>query len=216
MTHDSIGLGEDGPTHQPVEHLASLRAIPNLYVFRPCDVIETIECWEVALQQKASPSLLALTRQDVKKLRYHDTEHCLSAFGAYILKTSGTATKISIFATGSEVALAVDVAALLEEKGIGTTVVSVPCLELFKEQGEEYMASLLQTDSLKVAIEAGVIQGWEGIIGPDGIFIGMNDFGKSAPAENLFTHFGLHAESIAAKILVTHTNASAKIYTLAK
>lgn len=195
MTHDSIGLGEDGPTHQPVEHLAALRAIPNLNVMRPCDVIETIECWQLALQSSHTPTLLALSRQNLKQL-CHTREENLSRLGAYILAEQKD-FKVSIFASGSEVAVAMEVAErLYREKGIASRVISVPCLDLFFAQPMEYQVQLLCNKSFKIAIEAGVEQGWHKIIGPHGMFFGVESFGESAPGAKLFEHFGLTATQI--------------------
>ncbi len=192
MTHDSIGLGEDGPTHQPVEHYAALRAIPNLYFFRPCDGIETAECWEIALQKQTSPSVLALSRQGMNTVRDASADN-KSAKGAYILKDSSGAPKVTIFATGSEVDLAL---AAAETIGSGARVVSVPCMDIFFEQDKAYIESLCGNDSKKIAIEAGIRQGWDAIIGRDGVFIGMKSFGDSAPAGTLYKHFGITAEAI--------------------
>ncbi|MBA8667507.1 transketolase [Holosporaceae bacterium 'Namur'] len=200
MTHDSIGLGEDGPTHQPVEHLAALRAIPNLLVFRPCDVIETLECWDIALNQQGTPSVLALSRQNLPQLRKEYFKENHSASGAYIIKKEENKLKVTIFASGSEVSLALVVAGKLEEKGNGTRVISVPCMDLFKMQDKEYQVSLTCNNSLKVAIEAGVEQGWERLIGAHGIFIGMESFGESGMAAELFKHFGFDPENILNKI----------------
>lgn len=192
LTHDSIGLGEDGPTHQPVEHLAALRTIPNLYVYRPCDGIETAECWELALKHEASPSVLALTRQNVAPVCDNRKEN-LCAKGAYILKDSKGAPKVTLFASGSEVELAMKAA---EQIGDGARVVSVPCMELFFEQDGKYIESLTCNDSVKIACEAGVRQSWDAIIGPHGSFVGMKGFGDSAPAEVLFKHFGITSDAI--------------------
>ncbi len=192
MTHDSIGLGEDGPTHQPVEHLSALRAIPNCYVYRPCDGLETAECWELALAHKTAPAVLALTRQGVPTVR-GDAKENMAAKGAYILKDSNGAPKVTIFATGSEVELALKAA---EQLGDSTRVVSVPCMEIFFEQSQEYRDSILKNDSKKIAVEAAVRWGWDSIIGQDGIFIGMKGFGDSAPADVLYKHFGIKAEAI--------------------
>jgi transketolase len=198
FTHDSIGLGEDGPTHQPVEHVMSLRMIPNLLVFRPADAIETAEAWAIALAKKDRPTVLALTRQNLPPLRF-DTE-MKSAKGAYRLVSAEAARKVVLLATGSEVALAKDVAATLEAQGIGADVVSVPCWELFDEQDAAYRADLLPADVLKVSIEAGVTLGWQKYVG-DGLTIGMDTFGASAPAEVLFDHFGFAVDKIVPKIL---------------
>lgn len=192
MTHDSIGLGEDGPTHQPVEHLSALRAIPNCYVYRPCDGVETAECWELALAHKTAPAVLALTRQGVPTVRT-DAKENKAAKGAYILKDSNGAPKVTIFASGSEVELALKAA---DQLGDSTRVVSVPCMEIFFEQPKEYRDSLLANDSVKIAVEAAVRWGWDSIIGSDGLFIGMKGFGDSAPADVLYKHFGITTEAI--------------------
>jgi transketolase len=193
MTHDSIGLGEDGPTHQPVEHLAALRAIPNCYVYRPCDGVETAECWELALKNDTAPAVMALSRQNVPTL-CDDRKENKSARGAYILKDCDGAPEITIFATGTEVMLAVEAAAKLADKKV--RVVSVPCMDLFWEQDGEYIQSLICNTSRKVAIEAAIRQGWDSLIGPHGIFIGMHSFGDSAPAEVLYKHFGITSDAI--------------------
>ncbi len=194
LTHDSIGLGEDGPTHQPVEHLAALRAIPNCYVYRPCDGIETAECWQLALDKQDAPALLALTRQGLPTL-CEDRKENLSAKGAYILKDSDGEPDVTIFASGSEVHLALEAAGQIDAK---VRVVSVPCFELFGEQSKEHYMSLVCNSSIKIAVEAGIRQGWDAIIGPHGTFIGMNSFGASAPAGDLYKHFGITAEAIIA------------------
>jgi len=196
MTHDSIGLGEDGPTHQPVEHLAALRAIPNLMVLRPADTVETAECWEIALSHADRPSLLALTRQSVPALR-NDCETNRSLRGAYILDPAEGPEQVRIFATGSEVSVARDARKLLAERGIAAAVVSVPCFALFDEADAAYRKEVLGGSVLKVAVEAAVRLGWDSYIGPDGIFIGMHGFGESAPASDLFKHFGITAEAVA-------------------
>jgi transketolase len=200
LTHDSIGLGEDGPTHQPVEHVMSLRMIPNLNVLRPADIIETAECWTLALQDQARPSVLALTRQNLPQLRTVEGGSNLSAKGAYRLKAAEAARKVVLLATGSEVELAVNVAKELEEKGIGADVVSMPSWELFEAQGAAYRAELLPADALKVSIEAGVTLGWQKYVG-DGLTIGLDRFGASAPAEVLFEHFGFSVEKIVPQIV---------------
>lgn len=193
MTHDSIGLGEDGPTHQPVEHLAALRVIPNLLTMRPCDGVETAECWEIALNRKDGPSLLALTRQGLPTVRGADEQN-MCAYGAYILADSNGAPKVTIYATGSEVEIALDAKKQLDADGLPTRVVSVPCMELFHAQDWSYQEPLLCNDSIKVAIEAGVRQCWDRFIGPHGIFIGMKTYGESAPYQTLYKHFGITAE----------------------
>jgi transketolase len=196
MTHDSIGLGEDGPTHQPVEHLAALRAIPNLLTMRPADLIETAECWELAIAHSDRPSLLALSRQGVPALR-EDYEVNKSAKGAYILDKAEGEEDVRIFATGTEVYLARDARAQLKEKGINATVVSMPCYNLFAEQDDAYRAEVIGgRDLLKVGIEAAVRFGWDSIIGQDGIFVGMKGFGDSGPAPDLYKHFNITAEAV--------------------
>ena len=191
MTHDSIGLGEDGPTHQPVEHLASLRAIPGLHVYRPCDATETLECWALALESRHAPSVLALTRQGVPAVRKDFSADNLSAKGAYVLAEADGARQVTILATGSEVAIALAARATLQGDGIGAAVVSAPCLELFEAQDAAYREAVLGKDGIRVAIEAAAPMGWDRFIAPDGIFIGMRSFGASAPAEVLYEHFGI-------------------------
>jgi transketolase len=200
LTHDSIGLGEDGPTHQPVEQVMSLRLIPNLNVFRPADAIETAECWELALQTPKTPSVLALTRQNLPPVRAEGGEN-RCARGGYRLKAAEAARQVVLVATGSEVAVAVDCARDLEAQGIGADVVSMPCIELFQQQDAAYRADLLPAETLKVSVEAGVTLGWERFVGSDGLTIGLDRFGASAPAEVLFKHFGFSAEAIVPKIL---------------
>ena len=197
LTHDSIGLGEDGPTHQPVEHVMSMRLIPNLNVFRPADIIETAECWNIALQSEATPSVLALTRQNLPQLRSEG--EMLSAKGAYRLRAAGAARQVVLVATGSEVELACNVREALEAKGIGADVVSMPCMELFDAQDAAYQADILPADALLVSIEAGVTWGWQKYV-RDGLTIGIDSFGASAPAEVLFPHFGFSVEAIVPKI----------------
>lgn len=198
LTHDSIGLGEDGPTHQPIETVMSLRMIPNLQVFRPADVIETAECWNIALASPDKPSVLALTRQNLPQLR-HDGA-MLSAKGAYRLVTAGSARKVVLLATGSEVSLAVDVAKALEAQGVGADVVSMPSWELFEAQDAAYKADVIPAGVLKVSIEAGTTFGWQKHVG-DGLTFGIDTFGASAPAPELYDHFGLTAEKIVPQIL---------------
>lgn len=208
MTHDSIGVGEDGPTHQPIEHLASLRAIPNLYIFRPADAVETLECVSIALEKKESPALFALSRQNVSYMRkfYSDIDQSanLSKFGAYILCECSKELKVTIFATGSEVEIAVEAREKLQEKGIGTRVVSMPCWRLFDEQSDEYKAAILNNDSIKVAIEAGSEMGWHKYIGSNGIFIGMKSFGESAPYKTLYEHFNISADHVVKCVCVLY------------
>ena len=200
MTHDSIGLGEDGPTHQPVEHLAALRAIPNLLVFRPCDGVEAAEAWEVALQSKTRPSLMALSRQGLPTLRSRDGKTCpanLTACGGYVLSEAEGTRAVTLIATGSEVYLAIEAQAQLKAEGIVAAVVSMPCTELFEEQDAEYRAQVLGT-APRVAVEAGIRQSWDRYIGETGAFIGMSGFGASAPAEQLYKHFGITVENVVA------------------
>ena len=196
MTHDSIGLGEDGPTHQPVEQLAALRAIPNHHVFRPCDAVETAECWQLALETKKSPSTLALTRQNLPTVRTEHTDDNLSSRGAYVLSAADDAD-VTIFATGSEVEIALNAKNLLVAKGNSVRVVSVPCFELFFDQDEAYRTEILGKSKVKVAIEAGIRMGWDPFIGVDGIFIGMTGFGASGEIKSLYEHFGITAEAAA-------------------
>ncbi len=197
LTHDSIGLGEDGPTHQPVEHLAALRAIPNLYVFRPCDAVETLECWELALRAKDRPSALALTRQNLPQLRTGVDAENICARGAYEIAGPDGPAEVSIFATGSEVSLAVDAAKRLAEHGVASRVVSVPCFELFMAQPDDVRRAIVGNAKVKIGVEAGVRQGWDAIIGSDGAFIGMTGFGGSAPYKDLYRHFGITPEAVA-------------------
>ena len=201
MTHDSIGLGEDGPTHQPVEHLAALRAMPNLNVFRPADVVETAECWELALKETCTPSILALTRQNLPQLRLGAAGENKSARGAYELVAAKGDAQVSIFATGSEVEIAVAAQKALSEKGVNVRVVSVPSFEMFARQDDAYRASVIGNAKVKIAVEAAVRQGWDSLIGNDGIFIGMNSFGASAPYKELYVHFGITTEAVVEKAL---------------
>jgi transketolase len=198
MTHDSIGLGEDGPTHQPVEHLAALRAIPGLKVFRPCDVVETLECWQLALESNDAPSVLALTRQNLPQLRLGFDERNRCAAGAYeLIAADDDAAVVSLFASGSEVAIAVEAKKLLAARKISARVVSVPCFELLLALPEDRRAVIIGKARVNVAIEAGLRQGWDAIIGSAGAFVGMTGFGASAPAKALYQHFGLTAEKVA-------------------
>jgi transketolase len=197
MTHDSIGLGEDGPTHQPVEHMAALRAIPNVLVFRPCDAVETVECWQLALENKDRPSVLALTRQNLPQLSSNFLDTNRSAAGAYEIHAASGKAQVSIFATGSEVAIAVEGAKLLAAKGIAARVVSVPCFELFVAQPDAARRAVIGDAPVKIGVEAGVRQGWDAIIGNDGAFVGMNSFGASAPFKELYKKFGITAEAVA-------------------
>jgi transketolase len=198
MTHDSIGLGEDGPTHQPIEHLASLRAVPNLNVFRPADGVETIECWMLALESERTPSVLSLTRQSVSAVRTQHVDENLSAKGAYILAPAGGKRRVTLLATGSEVEIALAARAKLEADGTGAAVVSMPCWELFDKQSAAYRDEVLGKGTLRIAIEAGIGFGWERYIGPDGIFIGMHSFGASGPYPALYEHFKITADAVLA------------------
>jgi transketolase len=207
MTHDSIGLGEDGPTHQPVEHLASLRAMPNLNLFRPADAVEAAECWELALKSTTTPSVMALSRQKVPAVRTRPETDNLCARGAYELVAASGKTKAALFATGTEVSIAVKARELLEADGIPTRVVSVPCWELFAAQKPKYQHRVLgEASEARVAVEAGVSMGWERFVGTHGGFVGMDGFGASAPAEDLYRHFAITPEAVAdavrAKILL--------------
>ncbi len=196
MTHDSIGLGEDGPTHQPVEHVAALRVIPNLAVYRPCDAVETAECWQLALKDETRPSVLALTRQKLKPARIAYSEENLCARGAYEIASADKKAEVVIFASGSEVEIAIAAKAKLDAAGKPTRVVSVPSMENFECQDAAYKAKVLGTEKHRIAIEAGVRTGWDRFIGVDGTFIGMTGFGASAPAELLYAHFGITAEAV--------------------
>jgi transketolase len=198
MTHDSIGLGEDGPTHQPVEHLAALRAIPNLLVFRPCDIVETVECWQLAIETARSPSVLALTRQNLPQLRAGFDADNRCAAGAYELVPADDKAAVSLFASGSEVAIAAEARNLLAARGIAARVVSVPCVELFLAAPAARRQAVIGDAPVRVAVEAAVRQGWDAIIGTDGAFIGMTGFGASAPYKDLYAHFGITAAAVAA------------------
>ena len=196
-THDSIGLGEDGPTHQPVEHLASLRAMPNLNVFRPADAVETAECWKLALEAKTTPSVLALSRQKTAGVRDSAGE-TLCARGAYQLVGASLPAQVTIFSSGTELPIALAARDLLEADGVGARVVSVPCFELFETQPADYQAAVIGETEVRVDVEAGVRQGWDRFIVSDGAFIGMTGFGGSAPDKALYAHFGITAEAVAA------------------
>ncbi len=200
LTHDSIGLGEDGPTHQPVEHLAALRAIPNLQVFRPADTVEAMECWRLALEKADGPSALALSRQKTPAVRTEAASENLSAKGAYELRAASAKAKATVFATGTEVALALKAAEQLEAEGVPTRVVSVPSFELFNQQTKAYQTRVIGKGTARVAIEAGIRQGWDRFIGEDGGFVGMSSFGASAPAEVLYEKFGITAEAVVAEV----------------
>jgi transketolase len=196
MTHDSIGLGEDGPTHQPIEHLAALRAIPGLYVYRPADAVETAECWALALHRRDAPALLALTRQALPLLRSDAGAENRAARGAYVLAEADGPRRLTLLATGSEVSVAMAARDALARDHIGAAVVSMPCWELFEQAPQEYRDAVLGT-APRVAVEAAVQFGWERWLGPRGAFIGMQGYGASAPGEALFPHFGITAERVA-------------------
>jgi transketolase len=201
MTHDSIGVGEDGPTHQPIEQLAAVRAIPNLKVFRPADGVETAEAWELAITDTRRPSLLAFSRQDVPTLRDYHTAENLSAKGAYELAPAPNGNALVTFlATGTEVSLAMEARARLAEDGIGARVVSMPCWSLFEEQPIEYRQTVLGPGTVKVAIEAGAREGWDRyigseLLGPAGTFIGMSTFGASGPYKDVYNKFGITVDA---------------------
>jgi len=200
MTHDSIGLGEDGPTHQPVEHLAALRAIPGLDVYRPGDLVETLECWHLAMTRKR-PAVIALSRQGVPALRQIVDDN-YSAYGGYIYKPSTLDRQVTLIGTGTELHLAVAAREILEEQhGIGTAVVSLPCMEIFNEHPNHYRQEVLSPGTLRVGIEAGIQQGWDRYLHEDGIFIGMDSFGASAPANELYEHFGITVDNIVSRVL---------------
>jgi transketolase len=204
MTHDSIGLGEDGPTHQPVEHLAISRATPNTYVFRPADLVETAEAWELALTAKSTPSVLALSRQNLPTVRLTHSNANLTAKGAYVLAEAEGKRQVILIATGSEVEIALKARAALQAEGIGCRVVSMPCMELFAAQDETYRRKVLPPGPVRVAIEAGVRQGWDRwLFGERGReakagFVGMSSFGASAPIDRLYKEFGITAEAATA------------------
>jgi len=199
MTHDSIGVGEDGPTHQPIEHLASLRAMPNLRVFRPADGVETAECWQAALEHRNGPAIMALSRQKTPAVRTKAADRNLSALGAYELIASEGPAQLSLFASGTEVGIAVEAHKMLTAEGVAVRVVSTPCWELFDLQPLSYREAVIGGAPVRIAVEAAVRQGWEKFIGEDGGFVGMTSFGASAPAERLYREFGVTAEAVAAE-----------------
>ncbi len=197
MTHDSIGLGEDGPTHQPVEHLGALRIIPNLMVFRPADVVETAEAWECALNATHTPSVLALSRQGLEQVRHGDLRENKSARGAYVLAEADGTRAVTLLASGSEIAIAMEAQSALAAKGIAAAVVSVPCLELFWQQDAAYRDAVLGTTP-RIVIEAAMRQPWDRLLSDQDIFIGMDDFGASAPINDLYDHFGITCDAVVA------------------
>jgi len=200
FTHDSIGLGEDGPTHQPIEQLTSLRSIPNLNVFRPSDLIETFECWELALESKNTPSVIALTRQGINPIRVKNTTNNESSAGAYEILRTGNNISVTIIATGSETSLASDICHKLATENIYSKVISMPCQELFDQQSENYKNKILGETKLVVSIEASETHYWKKYTGVNGLNFGINDFGKSAPYKEIYNHFELNSESIAKRI----------------
>ena len=203
LTHDSIGLGEDGPTHQPVETLSMLRALPNFNVFRPCDIVETAECWQIAIENKNTPSGLMLSRQGVATQRKTHNKKNMSAYGAYVLlegKGGASKRKVTLMATGSEVEIAVAARKTLQKDGISTAVVSMPCWELFENQGKAYQARVLGKNTIKVGVEAALRFGWDKYLGSDGGFVGMHGFGASAPAPVLYEHFGITAANVVGEV----------------
>ena len=204
MTHDSIGLGEDGPTHQPVEHLASLRAIPNLNVYRPCDVVETAECWAASLETSSTPSVLSLSRQGLPCLRTEHTDENLSSKGGYVLAEAETKRDVTLIATGSEVAIAMEARDQLKAEGVSAAVISMPCLDKFEEQSQDYRDQVTQPDTPVVVVEAAIEQSWGKYLGRNGKFVGMSTFGASAPANELYEHFGITTQNVvkAAKQIV--------------
>ena len=204
LTHDSIGLGEDGPTHQPVEHLAALRAIPNMRVFRPADAVETAECWQLALERRDGPTALALTRQNLQPVRTTGSGDNLCAAGAYELSPAEGRPQASLFASGSEVEIALRAQRLLAERNFPVRVVSVPSLELFLGRPAPEREAVIGDAPVRVAIEAAVRWGWDALIGPEGIFVGMQGFGASAPAPDLYRHFGITAEAVVERLVRTH------------
>ena len=196
FSHDSIGLGEDGPTHQPIEHLVHLRAIPNLNVFRPADTIETLECWEIALKSSTNPSVIALSRQKLPFVTETFSKKNMSRLGAYEIIETKTIPEITLIASGSEVQIAIDAQKKLENININSKVVSMPCQELFDKQSKEYREKIIDKESIKISIEAGSIFGWEKYVGPNGISLGMKSFGKSAPYKKIYEHFNLTSDNI--------------------
>ena len=200
MSHDSIGLGEDGPTHQPIEHLASLRAMPNVNVFRPCDAVETAECWLAALEDKETPSILVLTRQGLKQARLEHTDENLSSKGGYVISEANGNADVTIFATGSEVEIAIEAQTDLEAESIPTRVVSMPSTEKFDAQTSDYQNSVLGSSKVYASIEAGATYGWDKYVGRNGVKIGIDEFGASAPAKDLYKHFGVTKDNLIASI----------------
>ena len=200
FTHDSIGLGEDGPTHQPIEQLTGLRSIPNLNVFRPSDLIETFECWQLALENKDSPSVIALTRQGLNPVRVKKSNKNESSFGAYEVLRTGENIKLTIISSGSETSLACDIGHKLATEGIYSKIVSMPCQEIFDKQSEDYKNKILNETEQVISIEASETNYWKRYTGINGLNFGIDDFGKSAPYKKIYNHFKLNSESIIRKI----------------
>jgi transketolase len=200
FTHDSIGLGEDGPTHQPIEQLTSLRSIPNLNVFRPADLIETFECWQLAIENKNSPSVIALTRQGIKPVRIKNSVKNESSAGAYEVLRTGDNIKITILSSGSETSLACDISHKLATENVYSKVISMPCQELFEKQNDNYKDQILNEADLIVSIEASETKYWKKYTGKNGLSFGIDDFGKSAPYKEIYNHFNLNSEHIIKKI----------------
>jgi transketolase len=196
LSHDSIGLGEDGPTHQPVEQLIALRAIPNLCVFRPADTIETLECWEIALKNSNNPSVIVLSRQKLPFVTETLNKENMSAMGAYEIKKTNSNPEVTIIASGSEVHIAIEASNKLLKENISTKIVSMPCQELFDKQSEDYKNKIIEKNSIKISIEASSVYGWEKYVGSDGASLGMKSFGKSAPYKDLYKHFNLTSDNI--------------------
>ena len=196
FSHDSIGLGEDGPTHQPIEHLESLRAIPNLNVFRPADINETIECWEIALKSRNNPSAIALSRQKLPYISEHKSGENKCSKGAYILKKTSDNTDVSLIASGSEVEIALEAQEKLRDSNIDSRVISVPCYNLFDKQNQNYKNEVLGKDTFKISIEASSESGWKSVVGKDGITLGLSTFGKSAPYKDIYKLFNLTSDEI--------------------
>ncbi len=195
LSHDSIGLGEDGPTHQPIEHFAHLRAIPNLNVYRPADTIETLECWEMALKSSTTPSVIALSRQKIPFITETLTDKNMCSFGGYELKKTSPNPEITLIASGSEVQIALETLNKLKKININSKVVSMPCQELFDKQSNEYKEKLIEKSSKKISIEAGGVFGWEKYVGSKGVSLGIKSFGKSAPAKKLYENFNLTSDN---------------------
>ena len=200
FTHDSIGLGEDGPTHQPIEQLTSLRSIPNLNVFRPADLIETFESWQLAIESKKTPSVIALTRQGVKPVRNKNSSKNETSFGAYEVLRTGEEIKLTIISSGSETSLACEISHKLATEGIYSKVVSMPCQELFDQQSKDYKNKILTETNMIVSIEASETNYWKKYTGSNGLNFGIDDFGKSAPYKEIYNYFELNLESIIKKI----------------